>query len=125
MLVLTRKLKEKIQIGEGITVTILRVKGNSVRIGVEAPHEIRILRAELSRENWGNAGDARARPSDGECSLSNPDRYRSTGDGIAPSADVLDTSETTDEQDLTSEISSLSLLLARRQRRRRKVKLPQ
>jgi len=47
MLVLTRKLKQQIQIGANITVTVLRVQGNSVRIGIEAPNDVRILRGEL------------------------------------------------------------------------------
>jgi carbon storage regulator CsrA len=47
MLVLTRKLKQKIQIGKNITITVLRVQGNSVRIGIDAPDNVRVLRAEL------------------------------------------------------------------------------
>jgi carbon storage regulator CsrA len=47
MLVLTRKSQEKIQIGENITITILRVKGQAVRVGVDAPREVRVLRSEL------------------------------------------------------------------------------
>lgn len=47
MLVLTRKLQEKICIGNDITVTILRVKGQQVRIGIEAPRDIRVIRGEL------------------------------------------------------------------------------
>lgn len=47
MLVLTRKVEQKIQIGPDITITILRVKGQSVRVGVEAPRSVRVLRAEL------------------------------------------------------------------------------
>lgn len=47
MLVLTRKLQERIQIGDSITITVLRVKGRSVRIGVEAPRGVRVVRAEL------------------------------------------------------------------------------
>ena len=49
MLVLTRKLQEKIRIGNDITITVLRVKGNSVRIGVEAPRDVRVIRGELAR----------------------------------------------------------------------------
>ena len=49
MLVLTRKLQEKIRVGDEITITILRVKGNSVRIGVEAPRDVRVVRGELAR----------------------------------------------------------------------------
>jgi carbon storage regulator len=49
MLVLTRKLQQQIKIGEQITVTILRVKGNTVRVGVEAPREVRVVRGELPK----------------------------------------------------------------------------
>ncbi len=49
MLVLTRKLDETIRIGDDIKVTVLRVKGNTVRIGIEAPKAIRVVRDELDR----------------------------------------------------------------------------
>ena len=48
MLVLTRKLKESIRIGDNITITVLRVKGNTVRIGIEAPRDVRVVRGELA-----------------------------------------------------------------------------
>ena len=48
MLVLTRKMQERIQIGNNITITILRVKGSTVRVGIEAPREVRVIRGELS-----------------------------------------------------------------------------
>lgn len=47
MLVLTRKTEQKIQIGNDITITILRVKGQAVRVGIEAPKSMRVLRSEL------------------------------------------------------------------------------
>ncbi len=47
MLVLSRKLNEKIQIGDNITITILGIKGRGVRVGIEAPREVRVLRSEL------------------------------------------------------------------------------
>jgi carbon storage regulator len=47
MLVLTRKLDESIVIGEHITVTILKVHGDRVRLGIEAPKEVPIKREEL------------------------------------------------------------------------------
>jgi len=47
MLVLSRKRDEKICIGRQITVTVLRVKGRSVQIGIEAPGGVRVLRGEL------------------------------------------------------------------------------
>lgn len=48
MLVLTRKTQEQIHIGNNITISILKLKGNTVRIGIEAPRDIRVLRGELS-----------------------------------------------------------------------------
>ena len=50
MLVLTRKLQQQIKIGDHVTVTILRVKGQTVRVGIEAPREVRVIRGELPRE---------------------------------------------------------------------------
>ncbi len=51
MLVLTRKMDEQILIGNDIKITLVRVRGNSVRIGIEAPNEVRILRGELERDD--------------------------------------------------------------------------
>jgi carbon storage regulator CsrA len=50
MLVLTRKLQQQIKIGQQITVTILRVKGQTVRVGIEAPRDVRVVRGELPPE---------------------------------------------------------------------------
>lgn len=47
MLVLTRKVREQIRIGENITITILRVQGQAVRVGIDAPRSVRVVRAEL------------------------------------------------------------------------------
>lgn len=47
MLVLTRKKQEKIQIGDNVTITVVRIKGNTVRVGIEAPHDVRVVRGEL------------------------------------------------------------------------------
>jgi len=47
MLVLTRKVGERLLIGDDIEVTVLDVKGDSVRIGIQAPRETRIQRAEI------------------------------------------------------------------------------
>jgi carbon storage regulator len=49
MLVLTRKLGEKILIGDDIVITVLDVRGDSIRIGVDAPRGISIQRAEILR----------------------------------------------------------------------------
>lgn len=50
MLVLTRKQQEKIRIGNDITITVLRTKGNAVRLGIEAPSNIAVIRGELQFE---------------------------------------------------------------------------
>ncbi|MBI4849271.1 MAG: carbon storage regulator CsrA [Nitrospirae bacterium] len=47
MLVLTRKSGESINIGDDITLTIVEIKGNSVRLGINAPAKLRIYRKEL------------------------------------------------------------------------------
>ena len=47
MLVLTRKQNEEIQIGDDIRLTVLRIKGNTVRLGIQAPPEVRVVRGEL------------------------------------------------------------------------------
>lgn len=47
MLVLTRKSEESIRIGEDIKITILEIKGNQVRLGIDAPSGVRIYREEL------------------------------------------------------------------------------
>ena len=46
MLVLTRKKQEHIHIGDSIVLTVLEVRGNKVRLGIDAPANVRILRAE-------------------------------------------------------------------------------
>ena len=47
MLILTRKANETLIVGNDVTVTILGVKGNQVRIGVNAPKEISVHREEV------------------------------------------------------------------------------
>ena len=50
MLVLTRKYQEKIRIGDNITITVLRTKGKAVRLGIEAPANVPVIRGELKFE---------------------------------------------------------------------------
>lgn len=47
MLVLSRKAGEKLVIGDDIVLTINRISGNRVAIGIEAPRDVRIVRGEL------------------------------------------------------------------------------
>ena len=53
MLVLTRKLMEKLFIGEDICVTVVRLDGGQVRLGIEAPRDVAVVRAELVPERVG------------------------------------------------------------------------
>ncbi len=48
MLVLTRKADQKIQIGSNIRITVIEVKGRYVRLGIEAPRDVRIVRSEIA-----------------------------------------------------------------------------
>ena len=50
MLVLTRKPNETIELpGLGVTITLLKIKGNSVRVGIVAPREQTIVRGEIKK----------------------------------------------------------------------------
>ena len=47
MLILTRKVGEALMVGEDVTVTVMGVKGNQVRIGINAPKEVAVHREEI------------------------------------------------------------------------------
>jgi carbon storage regulator len=57
MLVLTRKTRQQIQIGPHITITILQIKGQAVRVGIEAPRDVCVLRTELAERLSGQSDD--------------------------------------------------------------------
>ena len=48
MLVLSRKLGEKIVIGDNIVVTVVKIDRNQIRLGIEAPHEVPVYREEIA-----------------------------------------------------------------------------
>jgi carbon storage regulator len=51
MLVLSRKLGEKIVIGDGITLTVVEIKGRTIRLGIDAPPSVPVWRGELVQQD--------------------------------------------------------------------------
>ncbi len=102
MLVLTRKLQEQIRIGDDITITILRVKGNTVRVGIAAPRAIRVVRGELPRHDQ----------------FDTPSSLIASGDAVA--TESLPTEEGTmpvDEESMKPATTAVRQFLAKRARR--------
>jgi carbon storage regulator len=62
MLVLSRKPGEQVVLGNGVTLTVVEVRGERVRLAFDAPAQVRILRAELAPSQEGPAGGGRAEP---------------------------------------------------------------
>jgi carbon storage regulator len=61
MLILTRRIGETVIIGENIKVTVLRVQGSQVRVGIDAPKDVTVLREEICGQEQGNAVNDRGR----------------------------------------------------------------
>ena len=70
MLILTRRVGETVMIGNDVTVTILGVKGNQVRVGINAPKNVAVHREEIyeriKREQQGQSGDTQGETQDNE-----------------------------------------------------------
>ena len=59
MLVLSRKLGEKIVIGDNIVVTVVKIDRNQIRLGIEAPHDVPVYREEIAPASRPPIGSAR------------------------------------------------------------------
>lgn len=62
MLVLSRRQSEKIKLGDSIVVTVVRLAGDKVRLGIEAPADLLVLRAELDDQELEAVPTAIAKP---------------------------------------------------------------
>ena len=103
MLVLTRKLEEQIRIGDDIIISILRFKGNTVRIGIEAPREIRVVRGELPRHD----------------AIDTPCNLNATRDVVVPESSQTDEGTMPgDEESMKPATTAVRQFLAQRARRR-------
>ena len=72
MLILSRKIDEKIKIGNDITITLIDVHGDQVKIGVEAPKDVKVFRQEVfdAIQNENKAAVVQTEASVGEKAIS-------------------------------------------------------
>ncbi|MCK9488854.1 MAG: carbon storage regulator CsrA [Xanthomonadales bacterium] len=74
MLILTRRVGETLMIGDSITVTVLGVKGNQVRVGITAPRDVSVHREEIFQRigDDDHAGDGGQPPASGVTAAPRP-----------------------------------------------------
>jgi carbon storage regulator len=76
MLVLSRRVGESVVIGDEVTVTILEVRGDVVRVGIDAPRSVTVHRAELLQELADSNQDSASPSQDAVASLAEALRKR-------------------------------------------------
>ncbi len=76
MLVVSRRAGESVVIGDDVTVTVLEVRGDVVRIGIDAPRSVAVHRAELLAQLAQSNQEAASPPADAVDSLANAIRDR-------------------------------------------------
>lgn len=80
MLVLTRKLGENIRIGDSVKITVLEVRSGQVKLGIEAPPEVKVHREEIyARIQEENRRAQRGKPGETEPPSSGSDPGRTSG----------------------------------------------
>ncbi len=62
MLILTRRIGEKIQIGDSISITVIAQRGSQIQLGIAAPREIGVLREELLLQDTAHRESVPAHP---------------------------------------------------------------
>lgn len=87
MLVLSRRVGDSIAIGDDVVVTILEVRSDVVRVGIDAPRSIRVHRAELLEQLESSNKQAASPSPDTVQSLRDALQQRSSGDGEADPSD--------------------------------------
>ncbi len=80
MLVLTRKKSEMILIGENIVIKVIRTGQGTVKLGIDAPADVRILRGELCEESFSSSSAQQQEEDEESCSLDEvPPQHRRCG----------------------------------------------
>ena len=83
MLILTRRVGETVMIGNDVTVTILGVKGNQVRVGVNAPRDVAVHREEIFERIKREGQDGPVEASSSSATSTPRGAGRSSGNGYA------------------------------------------